>query len=100
MATINLPKSATFLGNFSKGVKIYYVSSEIIFGATFKDIWQFFLVTLRASWQSDNDSVVKCVVAVNDDEMKDGRKDGDVVNEIKVFQFTVSVRGILCDKNP
>ena len=32
LATINLPKSSTFLCNFSKGVKIYHVSSEIIFG--------------------------------------------------------------------
>ena len=31
-ATINLPKSSTFLGNFCKGVKIYHFSSEIIFG--------------------------------------------------------------------
>ena len=32
LATINLPKSPTFLGNFCKGVKIYYFSSEIKFG--------------------------------------------------------------------
>ena len=32
LATINLPKSITFLGNFCKGVKIYRFSSEIIFG--------------------------------------------------------------------
>ena len=32
LATINLPKSPTFLGNFCKGVKIYNFSSEIIFG--------------------------------------------------------------------
>ena len=32
LATINLPKSPTFLGNFCKGVKIYHFSSEIIFG--------------------------------------------------------------------
>ena len=31
-ATINLPKSPTFLGNFCEGVKIYHFSSEIIFG--------------------------------------------------------------------
>ena len=36
LATINLPKSPTFLGNFCKGVKIYH------FYATFIDIWQFF----------------------------------------------------------
>ena len=36
LATINLPKSPTFLGNFCKGVKIYH------FWATFIDIWRFF----------------------------------------------------------
>ena len=41
LATINLPKSPTFLGNFCKGVKIFHFSSEIIF-ANFLDIWQFF----------------------------------------------------------
>ena len=32
LATINLPKSSTFLSNFCKGVKIFNFSSEIIFG--------------------------------------------------------------------
>ena len=32
LATINLPKSRTFLGNFCKGVKIIHFSSETIFG--------------------------------------------------------------------
>ena len=32
LATINLPKSPTFFGNFSKGVKIYKFSGEIVFG--------------------------------------------------------------------
>ena len=32
LATINLPKYPTFLGNICKGVKIYHFSSEIIFG--------------------------------------------------------------------
>ena len=40
LATINLPKSSTFLGIFCKGVKIYH------FWATFIDFWQFFQVTL------------------------------------------------------
>ena len=31
LATINLPKSPTFLGNFCNGIKIYHFSSEIIF---------------------------------------------------------------------
>ena len=32
LATVNLPKSPTFLGNFCKGVNIIHFSSEIIFG--------------------------------------------------------------------
>ena len=32
LATINLPKPPTFLGNFYKGVKIYHFLSEIILG--------------------------------------------------------------------
>ena len=32
LATINLPKSHTFLGNFCECVKIYHFYSEIIFG--------------------------------------------------------------------
>ena len=32
LATINLPKSPTFLSNFCKGVKIFNFSTEIIFG--------------------------------------------------------------------
>ena len=32
LATINLPKSHIFLGNFCKHVKIYHFSTEIIFG--------------------------------------------------------------------
>ena len=32
LATIHLPKSPTVLGNFCEGVKIYRISSEIIFG--------------------------------------------------------------------
>ena len=32
LATINLSQSPTFLGNFCKGVQIYHISREIIFG--------------------------------------------------------------------
>ena len=32
LATIILPKSSTLLGNFCKGVKIFHIFSEIIFG--------------------------------------------------------------------
>ena len=36
LATINLPKSPTFLGNLCKGIKIYHFSCEIIFGQLVK----------------------------------------------------------------
>ena len=42
LATINKPKSPTFLGNFCKGVKIINFSSGNHFWATFIDIWQIF----------------------------------------------------------
>ena len=45
LATINLPKSPTFLANFCKGVKIYYFSTEIILGNFYRHL-AFFLVTL------------------------------------------------------
>ena len=37
-----LAQIAHILGKFCKGVKIFHFSSEIIFGATFVDIWQLF----------------------------------------------------------
>ena len=46
LATYNLPKSPTFLGNFCKGVKIFNFSSEIIFGQLLQTFGEFFLVTL------------------------------------------------------
>ena len=45
LATINLPKSPTFFGNFCKGVKIYHFSSEIIFGQLLQTFGDIFLVT-------------------------------------------------------
>ena len=44
LATINLPKSPKFSGNFCKRVKIliFHFSIEIIFWATFIYIWRFF----------------------------------------------------------
>ena len=49
LATINLPKSPTILGNFCKGVKIYHFSIEIIFVQL---SWTFanFSVTLPAMY--------------------------------------------------
>ena len=46
LATISLPKSLTFLGNFCKGVSIYQFSSEIIFGQLLQTFGDFYLVTL------------------------------------------------------
>ena len=37
-ATMNLPKSPTFLGNFSKGAKIIHFSNEIIFGNFYRHL--------------------------------------------------------------
>ena len=42
LATINLPKSPTFLGKFCKGVKIYKFSSDIIFGQLLQTFGGFF----------------------------------------------------------
>ena len=41
-ATINLPKSATFLSIFCKGIKIFNISSEIIFGQILQTFGDFF----------------------------------------------------------
>ena len=46
LATINLPKYPTFVGNFCKDVKIYHFSSEITFGQLLLTYGNFFLVTL------------------------------------------------------
>ena len=46
VATISLPQSSPFLGNFCKGVKIYYFSSETIFGKLLQTFGDFYLVTL------------------------------------------------------
>ena len=46
LATINLTKTPTFLGNFCKGVEIIHFSSEIIFGQLLKTFGDFVLVTL------------------------------------------------------
>ena len=49
VATIILPKSPTFLGNFCKGVKIFHFSSEIIFRQLLKTFGNLLLVTLLRS---------------------------------------------------
>ena len=54
LATINLPKTPTFLGNFCKGVKIYHFSCEIIFGQLLLSFDDFFLVTLVKDHSSIN----------------------------------------------
>ena len=42
LATINLPKSPTFLGNFCKDVKIFHICNEIIFGQVLQIFGDFF----------------------------------------------------------
>ena len=46
VATISLPKSATFLDNFCKGVKIFKFSCEIIFRQLLSTFGYFLLLTL------------------------------------------------------
>ena len=46
LATLNLPKSLTFLRNFCKGVKIYHFYSKISIGQVLQTFGDFFLVTL------------------------------------------------------
>ena len=43
METIILPKSLTFLGNFGEGGIIFHFSTEVIYWATFIDIWLLFI---------------------------------------------------------
>ena len=42
VATIILPKSPTFLGNYGKGGKIFHFHTDIIYWPTFIDIWRLF----------------------------------------------------------
>ena len=49
LATISLPKSPTFLGNFYKDVKILNFYIKIIFGQLLLTFWRLFLVTLAQS---------------------------------------------------
>ena len=46
VATIILPKSPSFLGNFCKGVEIFHFYSEIIFAHILYTFGNFLLVTL------------------------------------------------------
>ena len=51
LTTINLPKSPTFLGNFSKGVKIFNFSSQIIFGQLLANFyWSHCLSPVSIEW--------------------------------------------------
>ena len=72
LATINLPKSPTFLGNFCKRVKIYHFSSEIIFGQLLQIFGDFYLVTLlvlnihsmACGWIDPSKSVVQTLTGL------------------------------------
>ena len=50
LATINLPKSLTFFGNFCKDVKILNFSNEIIFGQLFGHLATFYLSHWQWVW--------------------------------------------------
>ena len=54
LATINLPKSPTVLGNFCVVAKIYHFSSEIIFGQLLWTFGNFSLVTLKTIYLDDD----------------------------------------------
>ena len=51
LATINLPKSPTFFGNFCEGVKIYHFSSESFLGNFYRHL-AICLVTLDMTLNS------------------------------------------------
>ena len=55
LATINLPKSLTFLGNICKGVKIYHFSSEII-------LVNFYIHLAIFSCHTDNDRSIPSIL--------------------------------------
>ena len=65
LAEINLPKSPKFLGYFCKGVKIYYFSSEIVFGQLLQTFGDFFLVTLHSSNSSLFCAIVQTIAQQN-----------------------------------
>ena len=68
LATINLPKSPRFLGNFSEGVTINHFSSEIIFGQLlYVDIWRFF--SGHIAWNPWD--VPKCLVIAKERSPQD-----------------------------
>ena len=67
LATINLSKSPTFLGNFCKGVKIYQSSSEIIF----RQLWHLAIFFWSHWWQHSSNSLVHSHGVVYYKEMKD-----------------------------
>ena len=53
-ATINLPPSPPFLGNFCKGVKIIHFTNETIFGQLLQTFGNIFLVTLLITKMTDD----------------------------------------------
>ena len=71
LATINLSKSITFLGNFCKDAKIYHFSSEIIFGNFYRHLVCFFLVTLLPSYVCNNNIAEGCLSAANGNDRLD-----------------------------
>ena len=70
LATINFPKSPTFLGNFCKGVKIFNFFWWNHFWTTFIDIWCLFLVTLERIEKRQQQHIQKKVLAEDADSGK------------------------------
>ena len=78
LATIILPKSATFLANFCKGVKIYH------FWATFIDNWRFF------SGHTDHHHHHSLLQCINDEAFFDVQKIVEMIAHILYyFSFTI-----------
>ena len=79
LATINLPKSPTFLSKFCKGVKIYHFSSEIIFGQLLQTFGDFFGHT-PASRHPTNDQTS---LPKWPDHVRKLQVDGDILKSLK-----------------
>ena len=71
LATINLPKSSSFFGNFCKGVKIYHFPSKIILGQLLQTFGNFVLVTLTAAFVLSSQILCRKIVEYNDHEGKE-----------------------------
>ena len=90
LATINLPKSLTVLGNFCVGAKIFNFSSEIIFGLFLWTFGDFSLVTLVVSFHLRTPSAAEGTNIVNFFVVNQGSQNA---------RCQTPVTPILCDVN-